>query len=132
MSENIAESAERKGWNVRTAFAQIEGCGFECEAGPLSNNDAWIWLKKAADGPLYRLGDRVPHVLKAEVSGFELTRSVSLTIVAIKMSSDSDRRTWVYDLSSDPPDAYHYGSGVTVANVSERDVTRALDAQAGA
>lgn len=119
-------------WNNRTAVQQVEQCGFECEAGPLANNDAWIWLRKAADGPVYRLGDQVPHTLKAMVDGFELTRTVQLTIVAIKMSSDSERRTWNYDLASDPPDAYHYGSGVTAANIAERDINRAIAALDGA
>lgn len=119
-------------WNNRTAVQQVEQCGFECEAGSLALNDAWIWLKKAADGPLYRLGDQVPHTLKAEVNGFELTRTVDLTIIGIKMSSDSERRTWVYDLASDPPDAYHYGSGVTAANIAERAITSAIAAQDGA
>jgi hypothetical protein len=31
-------------WNAQTAIAQIHACNFECEAGPLANNDAWLWL----------------------------------------------------------------------------------------
>jgi hypothetical protein len=31
-------------WNAQTAIAQIQSCNFECEAGPLANNDAWLWL----------------------------------------------------------------------------------------
>ncbi|MCY8345038.1 hypothetical protein MOC74_06080 [Bacillus haynesii] len=28
---------------------QLKGCGFECEAGPLENNVAYIQLEKFAD-----------------------------------------------------------------------------------
>jgi hypothetical protein len=28
-----------------TAIAQVESCGFECEAGPLELSKAWMWIK---------------------------------------------------------------------------------------
>ena len=33
-----------KPWTAETAIEQIQKCGFECEAGPLENNDAWRWI----------------------------------------------------------------------------------------
>lgn len=31
-------------WNMLTAIEQIQKCRFECEGGPLENNDAWRWI----------------------------------------------------------------------------------------
>lgn len=33
-----------KPWNIRSAIEQIQKCQFECEGGPLENNDAWRWI----------------------------------------------------------------------------------------
>jgi hypothetical protein len=117
-----------KALNIQTAIAQIESCGFECEAGPLPMNTAWIWLKSLAQGPRYQMGQSVPHIITAEASGFDLSRTVLLTIVGVKMSSGTDGLLWVYDLSKDPPAAYHYGSGVTVANVAQQTIDHAIAA----
>ena len=35
-------------YNAKTAIEQLEACGFQCEAGPLENNTAFIWLKQKA------------------------------------------------------------------------------------
>lgn len=121
-----------KDQNIQTAIKQVEACGFECEAGPLGNNVGWKWLAKLAEGPRYPMGATVPHTIKGVVDGFELTRTVMLTIIGIKMSSGTAGRLWVYDLSRDPPDAYHYGSGVTAANVTEGDIAQSIAAQASA
>jgi len=40
--------AELKPYSFPDALAQIESCGFECEAGPLENNVAWRFLTAAA------------------------------------------------------------------------------------
>lgn len=115
--------------NIQTAIAQIEACDFECEAGPLALNTAWVWLKVLAQGPRYQMGQTVPHIITAEAAGFDLSRTVLLTIVGVKMTSGADGLLWVYDLSKDPPAAYHYGSGVTVANVAQLTIDRAIAAQ---
>lgn len=31
-------------WTVQSAIEQIGKCRFECEGGPLENNDAWRWI----------------------------------------------------------------------------------------
>lgn len=113
-------------WNNHSAIKQIEICGYECEGGPLRHNTAWQWLMNMESGPKYRMGDRVPYVLHAEVQGFALTREVELTIVGIRMSSGTDGRLWEYDLSADPPDAYHYGGGVT-AKASQREIDNIME-----
>ncbi len=44
-----------KEWTLQTAIDQLERCNFQCEAGPLALNEAFIWLKQLAsktDGPL--------------------------------------------------------------------------------
>lgn len=117
-----------KKWDVQTAINQIESCGYECIGGPLKDNTAWQWLRNMQEGPKYRMGDRVPYVLHAEVHGFALTREVELTIVGIRMSSGTEGRLWEYDLSADPPDAYHYGGGVT-AKASQREIDNIMDAR---
>lgn len=43
--------------SIKTAIEQIEKCGFECEAGPLSHNVGWQWLVAAAKvGPEFMPG----------------------------------------------------------------------------
>jgi hypothetical protein len=32
-------------YTLATALAQLESCHFECEAGKLENNTAFVWLK---------------------------------------------------------------------------------------
>lgn len=119
----------KKKLNIQTAIAQIEACNFECEAGPLAMNTAWVWLQAVAQGPRYQLGQTVPHTITAEAAGFDLSRTVQLTIVGVRMSSGADGLLWVYDLSKDPPAAYHYGSGVTVSNVAQVTIDRAIAVQ---
>lgn len=41
-------------YTIATALSQIASCGFECEAGPLENEDAWRWL-------VARLTKRIPR-----------------------------------------------------------------------
>lgn len=97
-------------WSVPTALMQIVDCEFACEAGPLSNSVAWEWLKNALkDGPKYLMGQTVWHEVQAEVADQLLTKWVGFTVVGCQMSSDTERVTWTYDLSRDPPAPYHYG-----------------------
>lgn len=107
-------------YNVRTALEQIEKCSFECEGGPLANNAGWRWLKEhLARGPKFSLGEWVIHRVEAEVGGIKISQDVKLCVVAIYMHSDTERRTWTYALSSDPPQPYHYGSGVQFPGIPE-------------
>lgn len=106
-------------WNFYTAIEQIKRCGFECEAGPLAKNVAWAWLEKSVvGGPKYALGQRVDFAITAEVGGIAIANTVSLSIVGVRMESNASGLEWAYDLSSDPPGAYHYGT-VNFRNVSE-------------
>jgi len=109
---------------TKAAIEQIEKCDFQCEGGPLANNVGWRWLKERMDrGPLYCLGQWVHHQVEGEVSGVKIAQTVKLCIVGIHMSSSSERRTWTYSLSTDPPDTYHYGSGVQFPGVAEEKLS---------
>lgn len=111
-------------YSTKTAIEQIEKCSFECEGGPLTNNQGWAWLKAAmTGGPLYYLGQSVHYEVEGEVSGVKIAQTVKLCVVGIRMTSDIECRTWNYDLSTDPPDAYHYGSGVQFSGVAEAKVS---------
>lgn len=39
-----------KAWTPETAVEQVRKCGFECEGGPLENNDAWRWIVMTLTG----------------------------------------------------------------------------------
>lgn len=108
-------------YTIASAIAQVEKCDFECEAGPLANNTGWRWLKAQAEaGPKFYLGQWVYHEVAADVVGVKISQWVRLCVVGIGMSSDTERRTWTYSLSTDPPDAYHYGSGVQFVGIDEK------------
>ena len=56
-----------KHWSMTAAFAQIDSCKFECEAGPLANNVAYQWLKGAAKvGPELWPGQGVYFQVEAD------------------------------------------------------------------
>lgn len=117
-------------YTIATAFAQVEKCDFECEGGPLTNNAGWRWLKeRVLGGPKFHMGEWVMFTVEAEVSGVKIAQAAKLCIVAIYMSSDTERRTWTYALSADPPDAYHHGSGVQFNGVSESKLSHLDPAQ---
>lgn len=102
---------ELKPFRVSDAAAQIEKCGFECEAGPLKNNVAWQWIVAAAKvGPEFWPGQSVWFQIEAEAAGKKLTQWVRFFIVGISMSSDTDCRYWTYSLSYDPPGPWHFGT----------------------
>lgn len=99
-----------KYWTMKSAIEQIEKCGFECEGGPLANNDAWRWLVAASKiGPEFWPGQGVFFEIEAEAAGKKLRQWMHFYIVGVHMTSDTERRYWLYDLSYDPPAPYHYG-----------------------
>lgn len=119
-------------YTVATALAEIEKCDFECEGGPLANNTGYLWLKDhLTKGPKFSLGQWVHHEVCAEVNGIKIANLVRLCVVAIAMSSDTDRRTWTYSLSTDPPQPNHYGSGVQFVGVAENKLQAEPGAEAG-
>lgn len=99
-----------KHWSMETAIAQIQKCAFECEGGPLENNDAWRWLVEASrQGPEFWPGQGVWFEVEATAAGKTLTQWVHFYIVGCRMDSDTERRYWTYSLSYDPPQPWHYG-----------------------
>lgn len=99
-----------KHWSMKSAIEQIQKCAFECEGGPIENNDAWRWLVSAAEkGPEFWPGQGVWFEVEAEAAGKKLTQWVYFYIVGCSMYSDSERRFWAYSLSYDPPEPWHYG-----------------------
>ena len=115
----ISRPVAPRSYDTKAALEQITKCGFECEAGHLDANVGWAWLKHhLAGGPLYLMGQTVWYELKAEVAGQALTKWTGFTVVGCQMSSNAERVTWLYDLSRDPPSAYHYGT-VQVKGVGE-------------
>jgi hypothetical protein len=110
-----------KPYTVASALAQIEKCDFECEGGPLTHNTGYLWLKAHLEkGPKFSLGEWVIYQVEAETAGVKISQPVKFCVVSISMGSDSDRRTWSYSLSTDPPQPYHHGSGVQFIGVSEK------------
>jgi len=103
--------ADLKPYSFPDALAQIESCGFECEAGPLKNNVAWQFLTAAAKVcPEYLPGQGVWFEVEAEAAGKKLTQWVYFYIVGCTMTSDTEKRLWEYALSYDPPGPWHYGT----------------------
>lgn len=98
-----------KRWNLRTCAEQL--ARYECEAGPIEMNDAYIWLQHASRiGPEFLPGQVVAFEVSATVAGIELKEWAPFTVVGCRLASDANSRFWVYDLSNDPPDTYHYGT----------------------
>jgi hypothetical protein len=113
--------AERrsKHWCRDSALAQIESCRFECEAGPLGNNEAWAWLAKALRiGPRFLPGQGVYVRVGAMVHGTTVSGWGHYYVVGVRMDSGPMSRFWVYDLSNDPPAPYHFGK-VSMSGVKE-------------
>lgn len=96
---------------VAEAVAQIEKCEFECEGGLLANNVGWRFLVAALNvGPEFWPGQSVWFQVDAVSGDVKLTQWVKFFIVGCQMSSDTERRLWLYDLSYDPPSPWHYGT----------------------
>lgn len=118
----------KKHWSIETALEQIRACEFECIAGPLANNEAWRWLEDAAKvGPAFWPGQGVWYQVSAVVQGVELKAWKHFYIVGCTMTSDTERRLWVYNLSYDPPAPWHGGTthftGVSADKLSLADPT---------
>ena len=110
-------------YDAKSAIAQIEKCDFECEGGPLSNNVAYAYLKeRLLAGPQFLPGQWVFYEVKAEVSKITLSKWTKLCVVGVAMSSDTERQTWTYALSAEPPLPWSYGSGVQFNGVKEREL----------
>ena len=111
MEEEMSVKQPTKHWSMKSAIEQIDKCAFECEGGPLSMNDAYIWLKGAAEsGPAFWPGQGVYFEIDAiAATGQRLTQWVHFYITGCRMDSDTDGRLWTYSISYDPPGAYHYG-----------------------
>lgn len=100
-----------KKYSVKSAIEQIKSCQFECQAGPLEKNTAWMFLEAAMKiGPEYWPGQGVWFEVNAEAAGLALSQWVFFYVVGIHMDSDSERRFWTYSLSYDPPGPYHHGT----------------------
>ena len=100
-----------KHWSMHTALGQLEKCDYECEGGPLSLNDAWLWLNSAAKvGPKFWPGQGVWFEVTAEAAGKKLSQWTHFFIVGCHMDANTDDRFWTYDLSYDPPRPWHYGT----------------------
>ena len=98
-------------WTAAEAIKSLNSCEFECIAGPLKNNTAWQFLEKQAEvGPKFYPGQGVWFEVIGELSGIKLSKWVHFFVVGVFMAADSERRTWSYDLSYDPPAPYHYGT----------------------
>lgn len=97
--------------SMKAAIEQVNKCDFECEGGPLKLNVGWMAIAKAAEvGPEFWPGTSVWFEIVAEAAGKKLTQWCLFEIVGLHKESSSDCAYWVYDLSYDPPSAYHYGT----------------------
>lgn len=118
-------------WDFQGALAQLEYCQFQCEAGPLENNQAFIFLSKMAeDGPAYFVGQAVWFCVETSVARVDLAAWAMFTVVAVKMSADSTRNTFEYDLSRDPIRPWHYGS-IDFQNIPESKIRLCRPSDAG-
>ena len=113
-----------KHWSIETALEQLRKCDYECEGGPLANNVAWQWLEAAATvGPEYWPGQGVWFKATAtSATGKVLSEWEHFYIVGCQMSSDNERRFWLYDLSQDPPGPWNYGT-VQIKGAKGRDLS---------
>lgn len=101
-------------WTVKTAFEQLESCGYKCEAGPLEMNVAYIWLKKR-------------HLPAAPMNAREKA------IEALRECIDdlADRIEDYYKLTKDyPSEARRYERDMWVV-IHAREALAALEAQEG-
>lgn len=98
-------------WSLKSCVEQLIKCGFQCEGGPIENNDAFRWLVGSAKvGPEFMPGQGVFFEVTADAAGVALTQWVHFYIVGCQMESDTDSRYFTYTLSYDPPGPYHYGT----------------------
>lgn len=79
------------------------------------------WFRGVAqNGPEYYPGQTVFFEVSAEAAGTRINAWTSFVIVGVRMDSDNNGIVWRYDLSKDPPGAYHFGRvHVTGARANE-------------
>lgn len=95
-------------WN--DALKQIEYEAHECEAGPITSSAAYQWLQKLLNaGPKFLMGQGVYMEALFQGASGTIKQECHFYIVGIQMDSDTERRTYTYDLSNDPPSPWHYG-----------------------
>lgn len=97
--------------SIKEAVDQIDSCSFECEGGPLEKNVAWEWIKAALKvGPEYWPGQQVYYQEEAKTPTGEVLKAwKAFYIVGMYLDSSATERFWLYSLSDDPPQPYHYG-----------------------
>ncbi len=125
-------SAPVKEWSTQTAIEQIKKCDFECEGGPLANNDAWRWIVTMAErGPEFWPGQAVWYEVKADVLGVEMRRWAQFKVLSVTAGSDADRRYWVYTITDALPDAYYPGGKNTVQNLRAASLRATAPTESG-
>lgn len=80
---------------------------------------------KLSHQPKFKLGDTVFYEVTAEIGGVKVSQELAFTIVAVILNSGAERHTFQYSLSIDPPQPYHYGSGVQFLGVDEEKLRKA-------
>ena len=117
-STDMASAEQWTNWTLQAAIEQLKSCDYECEGGHLANNVAWIWLTKSPR-PNYFVGQSVWTEVEGELAGHRVKRWQRHTVVACYLSADNVRQVFKYDLSNDPIQPYHYGTGAQLQNISE-------------
>ncbi len=109
-------------WTLKTIVEQLEKCDFQCEAGPLKNNTAFMFLKDMTKVcPNLFPGQGVWKKVSATIDGKTLEGFNHYYIVECHRESDTERAFWVYSLSNDPCQPYHYGT-INLRDVPEQDI----------
>lgn len=92
-------------YDLPSALKQLEKCGFECEAGPLELNTAFLYLKSISTGPRYLIGQKVWVDLHASFGCIDLHAWHTFIVTACgpATSADDDGHVpWVYSLVHNP------------------------------
>jgi len=109
-------------YNYQTALDQLLKCNFECEAGSLKNNAAFLFLQQQRDVLKFLPGQTVYVEIeyKSPVNGKTMKKWEPATIVGCTRDSGTDNVYYDYLVSQDPCQPWHYGSGSF--RVKERDM----------
>lgn len=107
-------------------------CGTNAEEGSVLNSyregdinfvDAVDLLKRIRlakkSKQKFDLGQEVYFQVTAEVKGIKLASYEKFTIVEVSLSSDSEKLTYHYALSVDPPAPYYAGKGIQFDRIKE-------------
>jgi len=81
---------------------QLKMCEFECEAGPLRLNQAFVDLmNKIKNLPKHNIGDQVWFHVRAEVNGITLEQYVHFRVCGIQAKERNQTGTieFLYDLT---------------------------------